>query len=167
MIQVTFRCLVLCLHIRNHSLLSPGSHFNCTSTQCNDSILTLYIEAFQNYTNELSKTLFQKKNLRGNRTWWIPVFCSLCIQGVIRSMLLENLKDYSRSIPQGLREFLYPAVRLFGILSSGFDPVVNHERSTAQIPGIGVLCTAVGRGYWGDNGIKSSAEFLRLVFEFE
>jgi len=82
-------------------------------------------------------------------------------------MLLKSLKDHSRSIPQGLAEFLYPAVRLFGILSSGFDPVANHERSTAQLLGIGVLSTAVGRGYWEGNGIKSSTEFLRLVFEFE
>jgi hypothetical protein len=61
------------------------------------------------YINELSQQIFKKKNLRGDKSWWLPTCCSLVIQGFV----FETIKATSTSEKELDENYLHPAVRLF------------------------------------------------------
>lgn len=156
--------------------------YSCSELSCSDTFLSLaqegcisahrVVEAMKNfekqlkeYINELSRVFFKKKNLRGDKSWWIPTFCSLCIMGVLRKALLEKV-HVGETTRESLKRCLHLAVRLFVALSSGFDPLIQSETGFIRIHYDSHNWITIKEA-WGVNGIKGSSAFLRRLFDLD
>jgi hypothetical protein len=126
------------------------------------------------YLDELSRVFFKKENLR-TRNWWVSAFLSFCIQSLVRKALIALFADEAPDRSLGAREYLRLPLRLF-IASSGIhDPLMRDlaldcepQGSDKKLPSsqdYKLAQIAVQKDTWLARNIKSSADYLRLLFE--
>jgi hypothetical protein len=110
--------------------LEVPSHKECASSLCFDQPSRDLENHLKQYVNELSREIFRKKNLRGDRGWWLPTFYSLCIQSYVRKILdrLQTSSTAKKIDPE--ITYLHLAVYLFEAVSSGFDPIQGNQDPT-------------------------------------
>lgn len=115
------------------------------------------------YIEKLSLVFFKKQNLRDN-TWWLSVIYSLTIQSMVRQILRQTL--YSASTEQ----HLYLAVRLFIASSGEHDPLMDKwvrpsSPPPEEITHYEAAKLSLRTSQWSSNGLESSRDFLRHIFE--
>jgi hypothetical protein len=117
----------------------------------------------RDYVNELSKEMFNKKNLRGDRAWWLPAFYSLCIQSFVSKTLLPLLDSLPSNNDKPAASYLHLAVQLFEALASGFDPITQNQDADG-LPDFKInrFITVMRR-----MGVKSSFGYLRYLFQMD
>ncbi|KAA8569295.1 hypothetical protein EYC84_000953 [Monilinia fructicola] len=172
LIAYSLTCLRTCieaLHV-NELVGLEGSHEACEASICKvDCIKDVELQLEQ-YLDELSRVIFLKENMR-SRIWWLSVFYSLCIQGVIRQalILLSSNDEEVRST-----QYLQIAVRLFTVSSGTYDPLIRDwsSESTASSLKDGPSVEdyqdaqlAVKQSDWRLGGIEKSANYLMKLFE--
>lgn len=131
-------------------------------------------EAWIEFENELKAffsvfytMLFKKKHLRGDdKTWWIPTFCSLCVQGVVRKSLLD-LADLAENSRECLEQYFRLVIRLFSALSLDYDPLIETQSQDFRTPSQIQFWVAMGGRHWEEKGIKGSVAFVRGLFEMD
>ncbi|CZR58151.1 uncharacterized protein PAC_08042 [Phialocephala subalpina] len=131
------------------------------------------------YIGELSRVFFQKEKMRKVRTWWLSVFYSLCIQNFVRQVLLQLPAGVRReNKSNGAQEYLHLALRLFLAYSRKYDPLSQKSQKDFGTTSmseedvlfdneITVARMAVAYDSWKSVGIKSSKDYLNLLFEDE
>jgi hypothetical protein len=126
------------------------------------------------YLDELSRVFFKKENLR-TRNWWLSAFLSFCIQSLVRKVLIVLFADEVPDRSLGAREYLRLPVRLF-IASSGIhDPLMRdlaldcdshgQEKKLPSSQDYRLAQIAVQKDTWSARNIKSSADYLKLLYE--
>lgn len=99
-----------------------SAHQTCTLSACTVDSSNTVSRNLNKYVNELSRIMFQKKNLRGDKAWCLPTFYSLCIQGLARRFLLSLPNDAMiEATRQSLHQHLHLAVHLFSTLARGVE----------------------------------------------
>ncbi|KAK4183042.1 Fez family zinc finger protein 2 [Podospora australis] len=179
-------CLRHCLEgLRLHSgsLLSPGSHDECSASQCQvECIRSLYLR-LSGYLDELSSVMFHKENMR-DRRWWLSTFYSLCIQSYVRHALIAIEKQLLfKSVDDvpaedlSTTQYLHLAAVLFTAASAKYDPLIGGRlqyalTEDAVIPETSVpelahsaARTAFEVNSWADAGIRTSYQFLRKLLQ--
>lgn len=122
------------------------------------------------FLEELSRVFFKKSNLRNKETWWLSMFYSLCIQSIVRRALMaltdSAQNEMSDSVVQA-KQYLYLPLRLFIASSGPFDPL--NRPPTNEMNGVlddyERAAKAVNQSSWSSNGIQSSGDYLRSLFE--
>ena len=150
--------------------LTELSHRSCTASACDiDCIKNLNLHLEQ-YLDELSRVFFNKENMRIKQSWWLSTFYSFCIQGIIQRALKE-LK-VTLSSEKAVDEYLRLAMRLFIARNGSFDPVTRHFASLAKekqfeslVADLRAAQVAVQQFSWSANGIGSSGDYLKDLFE--
>jgi hypothetical protein len=128
------------------------------------------------YLKELSRVFFQKENMKKIEPWWLSAFYSLCIQSGVRKCLalIGRLNPAGEESCLDIKpiHYLQRAVRLFIASSGAYDPLardyylkVTYREATTRIEEYKIAQVAVKRKDWASAGIKSSAEYLRNIFE--
>jgi hypothetical protein len=152
--------------MQTHRFCKPKScQMDCISTL--DLHLNLYLD-------ELSRVFFKKENLR-TRNWWLSAFLSLCIQSLVRKALIALFADETPDRSHGAREYLRLPVRLF-IASSGIhDPLMRDfalgcepqvpEKKLPSSQDYKLAQIAIQKDAWSARNIKSSADYLKLLYE--
>jgi hypothetical protein len=156
-------------------------HKGCGGNQCRLNCINNIRMHLNMYSEALSTAIFRKDNTR-SKSWWLSAFYSLIIQSMVRTGLLQLTRTGASIYPtlgnhpvRRIQQYMHLGVRLF-IASSGIrDPLMkdysalpsssqeeeqaNRNYQAAQ--------EATRRDSWGVHGIKSSADFLRTIFEDE
>jgi hypothetical protein len=128
--------------------------------------------------SELSRTLFRKGGLQNDRSWWLSVFYSLCIQSLVRinlNILISSIEDGKRQSVNdkfsGPKTYLYPLLQLFEAASAEYDPITKEEDEanlelSARIH-IKLAQMAINRKDWRRRDITSSYAYLRRLFQVD
>ncbi|KAE8445419.1 hypothetical protein EG329_013432 [Mollisiaceae sp. DMI_Dod_QoI] len=151
--------------VRRHFTNQTNSNWGCNSDDCTEKRAHELPNMFTQFFNALSKVMFQKKNMRGDKSWWLPVFSSLLIIAptvVAMNSFLAGGSKYYHYLLGGTH--LRKAIQLFGALSTNFDPLIRREESIWSSHLIEWLANAVCLSSWEINGVKSSADFLQRMF---
>ena len=115
LIRRSLECWSFCLDAMQTSAkggLTLEAHENCTSLLCRVEPARNLEKCLGDYLNELSQEIF-KENLRGDFSWWLPTFCSLCIQAHVG----RALKVFVGNEAEAVSQYHGPAVRLFIAIS--------------------------------------------------
>jgi len=139
------------------------AHEECASTFCLVDHSRYLENHIRDYVNELSREMFNKKNLRGDKSWWLPAFYSLCIQSFVGKALLPLLDSIPSNNDKPAAPYLPLAVHLFEALASGFDPITQNQDADG-LSGFKVdrFITMMRR-----MGVKSSFEYIRYLFKMD
>ena len=182
MITISLICLRACLEASyiEKRLDSRTTHRLCPGRQCQlDYINNVHVHVDM-YSEALS-TLFFKKGSMRSKDWWLSTFYSLVIQSMVRIGLLEIAKGRAKGDSlatrqvKAIQQYMHLGVRLF-IASSGIhDPLMRDYSSLPTSSGAEEKANrnyqaaqeATRQNSWGVHGIKSSADFLRTIFEDE
>jgi hypothetical protein len=171
-------CLRTCLETfrtQNSGYLTQFHHEACTPLLCVvecSSNLTLHLKS---YLDEFSRVIFRKENLQSDRAWWLSAFYSLCIQDLVRKLLLSIVRGLfyecggvDRLAP---RRYLHLAVKLFLASSGGYDPIVlDYSGVSAQTTETDYFRRAqevVNQSAWAGMSINSSRDYLYRLFEVD
>lgn len=112
-----------------------------------------------------------------NKSWWLSVFYSFCIQSIVRHALLRLIGITSEPATQptlGATQHLHLAVRLFIATSGSYDPLMldyakesdhQSEEEADRIRDYELAQYASYKHQWPYFGIKSTSEFLEHLFE--
>jgi len=128
------------------------------------------------YLDELSRVIFRKENLQSDRAWWLSAFYSLCIQNIVRELLVIIVRDfwdeYDKADTLAPKCYLHLALKLFLASSGGYDPVMsnyNSEESTkaTEINYFKLAQNAVDQPSWAGRNIRSSRDYLYRLFKIE
>jgi hypothetical protein len=151
-----------------HVLCTVRCKFTCLADL--DLHLTLYL-------NELDRVYFNKDNQRNKESWWLSAFYSFCIQGIVRRALVRLTSTCVLKCDlNGVKQYLYLAVRLFIASSGTYDPLIQNLSSDTVLSSTEILeetpnkhyklaQVAVRQAEWESKGIKGSAEYLKQLFE--
>ncbi|KAL3422297.1 C6 finger domain-containing protein [Phlyctema vagabunda] len=163
------RASLECLNLKLSGKLSLSAHPGCDTSHCAFAPLSNLNALLDSYLDELSQVLFKKENLR-SKDWWLSVFYSLCIQAIVRSTLQGlvegRVQDFPSHQPQGLKEYLHVAVRLFIASSRDYDPMVETISGTDK--GVSEAADFLAARLaltWDDDEHRSSANYLKHLFE--
>ncbi|KAF8864006.1 hypothetical protein BDZ45DRAFT_74428 [Acephala macrosclerotiorum] len=162
----------------HHSFCRQWDESTAVAAGCYITPIASLEASMSGYIGELSRVLFQKEKMRKVRTWWLSVFYSLCIQNFVRQVLLQFqgcMEPENRSI--GAQQYLHLAVRLFLAYSRKYNPLnqksqkefgatMSHDDALFESE-IAVARMAVAYDSWKSVGIKSSKDYLNLLFEDE
>jgi hypothetical protein len=155
---------------------SKNHHEACTPTLCMvecSANLTLHLKS---YLDEFSRVIFRKENLQSNRAWWLSAFYSLCIQDIVRKLLVDIVRKLSYECGEGdalaPKRYLHLAVKLFLASSGGYDPVMTNYDSgesvrAAETHHFKLAQYAVGQSSWADRDIYSSRDYLCGLFDVD
>jgi hypothetical protein len=126
------------------------------------------------YVHELSRVFFKKENMR-NKSWWLSVFYSFCIQSIVKHALIRLIGDVGPATQPtlGATLHLHLAVRLFIASSGSHDPLMpdysieepQSEEEAIRIKDYELAQYASYQEQWPYFGIKSTKEFLELLFD--
>jgi hypothetical protein len=153
-------------------------HEVCQTSSCGIKCIADLESDLARYVDELSRVFFKKENLR-NKSWWLSVFYSLCIQALVRNALSQLGRQHLTSKTAGFaaKTYLHLAVRLFIANSGKHDPLASTSESTTgsslekaqagafENEAYQEAKTAVQQSEWHSKGIASSAEYLKRLFE--
>jgi hypothetical protein len=135
-------------------------HGDCTPAGCSIKWVPNLELKLKEYLNELSKQIFKKKNLRGDKSWWLPAFYSLCVQSFVGRALRSISSD-----PEPASKYLHLPVRLFVALSPGFDPIFQPDDSDRD-PAVSLMIDPRILALMEKSGhSESSASYLKHLFE--
>ncbi|KAH8663483.1 hypothetical protein BGZ60DRAFT_529752 [Tricladium varicosporioides] len=113
-----------------------------------------------------ARAMFRKENTH-NKSWWFPVFYSLCIHGCVRQVLLVYFKSYQPpgSQPQDndAFEYLQVAVRLFIACSGMYDPL--RSQRTLAVQNISAAEKTILKEVREIMGVNSTAEYLSEIYD--
>src|ERR1700735_3135921 len=129
---------VRCLRYSLSALLVPARsstlHQACKPGRCGVHCIARLQNSLRSFMKEMSRTLFRKGGLQNDRSWWLSVFFSLCIQSLVRLNLnilnssIEDEKQHSVNDKfSGPGTYLYPLLQLFEAASAEFDPITKEE----------------------------------------
>lgn len=128
----SLKCLHSCLEIVRYQAsgnsTGPG-HGSCTATTCDVTCIQKFQRNLKEYHYQLSAEIFKKKNLRGEKDWWLPTFYSLCIQSFV-GRVLANFSTGPEPVTKPKKrpfQYLQLAVRLFTTILPGYDPIVQDQ----------------------------------------
>lgn len=131
-------CLRGCLRILQANACgkyTTHTHDDCTAATCAVEYARDLETNLREYLNEVSREMFKKKNLRGDKSWWLPAFYSLCIQSyVAKTLRLFTLDPKTRPTIYDPGNSMHLPVRLFEALSSGFDPMIPSQDPLVTSP---------------------------------
>ena len=134
------------------------------------------------YLQELNRVFFKKENMRKPPLWWLSAIYSFCIQSMFRRALLNlkgDLDDLVDSLDWtqkfGARSYLHQPLGLFFAITTNFDPLKLRIEFDHPIlldgqltkEDISVVRQAVEHTRWDENGITSTAIYLRRLFEID
>ena len=120
--------------------------------------------------------------MRKPQLWWLSSFYSFCIQSMVRRALLSFSNDIHDLVDSlgwprksGAEWYLHRPLRLFFAVTANFDPLKLRSESNPPIPldgqltkkDISVVKQAIEHTRWQENGITSTAIYLRRLFEIE
>jgi hypothetical protein len=111
--------------------------------------------------------------MRSKESWWLSTFYSFCIQGIVRRALKE-MKTTPQS-GKAIDEYLHLALRLFTASSGAYDPLIRNfallgkekEVESTLVADFQAAQIAVQQPSWGVDGIESSSQYLKILFEDE
>jgi hypothetical protein len=165
----SLKCLHSCLEIvryqaSGHST-GPG-HDSCTAILCDVTCMQKFQWNLKEYLYQLSAEMFKKKNLRGEKDWWLPTFYSLCIQSFV-GRILATISAGPEPVTRPKKrpfQYLQLAVRLFTTILPGYDPIVQDQSTVdgADFEGINVKLVAMIR----KSGTNSSG-YLKHLFRMD
>jgi hypothetical protein len=155
-------------------------HKGCEGTQCRLHCINNIHVHLNTYSEALSTVIFKKDNMR-SKCCWLSVFYSLIIQSMVRIGLLGLITRTEKHAYAGIRrakriqQYMHLGVRLFIASSSIYDPLMRDYSALPTSAGAEEKASrnhqaaqkATRQDSWGVHGIKSSADFLRTIFEDE
>ena len=152
---------------------SQESHWSCETSACWFECIANLNLHLERYLEELSRVFFNKENMRSKESWWLSTFYSFCIQGIVRRALKE-LKTTPQS-GKAIDEYLYLPLRLFTATSGAYDPLIRNfalpgkekELELTLVADFQAAQIAVQQSSWSVNGIESSSQYLKNLFEDE
>jgi hypothetical protein len=147
--------------------LCPGRQYQLDYTNNVYMHLDMYSEALS--------TLFFKKGSMRSKDWWLSTFYSLIIRSMVRIGLLEIAKGRAKGEilatrqVKAIKQYMHLGVRLFIAGSGIHDPLMRDYSALLTSSGTDYQAAqeATRQDSWGVHGIKSSADFLRTIFEDE
>ncbi|KIM97200.1 hypothetical protein OIDMADRAFT_57835 [Oidiodendron maius Zn] len=176
----TSHLILLSIRCLNHSLdavRTPPSlatlHHACKPERCGLHPIAKLQQSSSRYIDGLHDVTFGKWGLSNHRYWWLAIYYSLCIQGLVRENLIK-LSERVRSSHQNLdrysnaKLYLHSFITLFEAASAEYDPITTeYELSPGEMSQIILARIAVNPWHWEGNGIHSSYDHLRCIFEVE
>lgn len=173
---------VYCLRHSLDALLVPVRsstlHQSCKPGRCGVHCIARLQNSLRSFMSELSRTLFRKGGLQNDRSWWLSVFYSLCIQSLVRinlNILISSIEDGKHQSANdkfsGPETYLYPLLQLFEAASAEYDPITKEEDEanlelSAKIH-IKLAQMAINRNDWRRRDITSSYAYLRRLFQVD
>jgi hypothetical protein len=152
-------------------------HRRCTDIGCKITCLADLDLHLTLYFDELDRVYFNKENQHNKESWWLSVFYSFCIQGIVRRALVNLSSSHlDGRYHNVVKQYLHLAVRLFVASSGNYDPLIQNLSSNPSLLSTDNIVespntsyrlaqVAVRRADWESLGIKSSAEYLKKLFE--
>jgi hypothetical protein len=154
-------------------------HKGCKGIQCRLNCINNIHMHLNTYSEALLTVTFKKENMR-HKCSWLSAFYSLIIQSMVRSGLLElseifPFARFGARQSKSIEQYMHIGLRLF-IASSGIhDPLMRDYSAIPISSGAEEKANgnyqaarkATRQESWGLRGIKSSADFLRTIFEDE
>jgi hypothetical protein len=127
------------------------------------------------YVHELSRVFFKKENMR-NKSWWLSVFYSFCIQSIVKYGLIKLIGNAPPATQPtlGATLHLHLPVRLFIAISGNYDPLLRDysiesepqsEEEGINIKDYELAQYASYKEQWSDLGIRNTKEFLECLFD--
>jgi hypothetical protein len=175
---VCLRSCLEALHIKAAGRLKDPLHQSCSGSDCQFLCFDNLHRDLTAYLNELDRVFFLKENMHNREPWWLSAFYSFCIQGLVRRGLIDLLTTQ----PTGLNHYaaaqhLHLAIRMFSVIMK-HDPLIDESSFITQSHVTGYPATgrrdhfrearlAVQQANWESNGIRSSAEYLKQLFEVD
>lgn len=173
---------VRCLRYSLDALIVPirGSalHQACKASRCGVHCIAKLQSSLCSFMSEQSQTLFRKGGLQNDRSWWLSVFYSLCIQSLVRinlNILISSIEDGKHhSLDEKFSApgtYLYPLLQLFEAASAEYDPITKEEDEENLEPSarihIKLAQMAINRKDWRLRNISSSYAYLRRLFQVD
>ena len=110
-----------------------------------------------------------------SKSWRLSIFYSFCIQSLVRKALI-NIVGVGGSINAslGAKKYLHLAIRLFIASSSTYDPLIRNfsadssslgDEDASRVEDYKLAQYASQRETWESIGVKSTADYLKQIFE--
>lgn len=121
----------------------------------------------------LHDIMFSKWGLSNHKHWWLAIFYSLCIQSLVRINLVKLNERGRNLLPDSdlrlsAKSYLQPFISLFEAASAEYDPIMAEDvPSIGEMESITLARIAVNPWHWEEQGIRSSYDHLRRIFEVE
>jgi len=111
-----------------------------------------------------------------NKSWWLSVSYSFCIQSIVKHALIKLIGDAGPTAQPtlGATLHLHLAVRLFIAISGNHDPLMRNysiesepqsEEEAIHFKDYELAQYASYKEQWLYFGIKSTTEFLERLFD--
>jgi hypothetical protein len=171
-------CLRSCLEalrVKNSGHLEENLHQVCEPLSCKVDCIANITLSLELYVHELTRVFFKKENMR-NKSWWLSVFYSFCIQSIVKHALIRLIGDAGPATQPtlGATLHLHLAVRLFIASSGSHDPLMRNysidsepqsEGEAIRIKDYEQAQYASYKDQWPYFGIKSTKDFLERLFD--
>ncbi|PVH78822.1 hypothetical protein DL98DRAFT_516461 [Cadophora sp. DSE1049] len=178
-------CLRSCLEasrvkdaVQQPAQFEPRTHNQCLPETCVIDCIASVNTNISLYNKELSRVFFSKENMRDKKPWWLSTFYSLYIQSLVKRTLRILEKDLKHSSPRIGTTYLQLPLRLFVASMGSYDPILVREiptgdASTTDNGGVDDAAVSayeearlvLGQATWSGRGIRSSADYLCMLFE--
>jgi hypothetical protein len=162
------------LRVNAAGWLTDNIHNTCELRSCRVDCISNLTTSLSIFIDGLSKVFFKKENMR-NKSWWLSMFYSFCIQSMVRKILIKLSSAPSMPIRafSGARQHLYLALRLFNATSGIYDPLgwdlpfqsSGSLKEASLFEDVQRAKFATDQDNWKFFGISSSAEYLSQLFD--
>lgn len=127
--------------------------------------LQIFEGGLHDHLTESSTILIGKNTLRSDKSWWLPIFRTLCIQGQVKETVFRHMRKLgaTRDRIRAANHYIQAALQLFAAVSSIFDSLRNES---AQ-PDVSWLKNAVYHRHWLAKDIRSSSQYLGILHSLE
>jgi hypothetical protein len=148
-------------------------HHACNPQKCGLHSIAKFQQSSSKYMNALHDVMFSKWGLSNHRYWWLAIFYSLCIQSLVRVNLIK-LSERAQNSPLNLdrysdaKLYLHSFISLFEAASAEYDPItMEDDFLSGKMSEIILARIAVNPWNWEEQGIHSSYDHLRRIFDVE
>lgn len=168
-----------CLNHSFDALLSEPSsvtlHHACRPDRCRLHSVAKLQQSTSIYMNALHDIMFSKWGFSNDRSWWLSVFYSLCIQSFVRANLMK-LSEHAQTSTQisnqwsDAKVYLHSFISLFQAASAEYDPITMEQQEFLLPPEMDQLTLAriaVNPWHWEEQGVYNSYDHLRRIFNVD
>ncbi|KAK0100330.1 hypothetical protein ONS95_008288 [Cadophora gregata] len=164
---ICWRSCLEALRVRYRiNLDEQPKHSRCTSRNCEIVCIEQVNSSISLYSKELSRVFFSKESMRNRKPWWLSAFYSFYIQSFVRKALIVLGEDFCPA-RHSVKQYQQLQVRLFIASMGTYDPISepDPDLSGAIAREFESARLAVRKATWADSGIRSSADYLKMLYE--
>jgi hypothetical protein len=167
------------MQVISQGYMSRATHESCGSSFCKVHCISNIAFHLDDFLDELSRVLFSKQN-RMQKSQWLSIFYSLCIQSYVRRVLVHlsgkgnGFPEVSAKRASRFEQYLHLGLRLFTAASGSYDPLMQDYSSISEELATDEKLIAklyqdaqlsVKQASWKERKINNSYDYLKESFE--